>query len=219
MVSGGQRPGPLRDPGAADGAPCRRVAAAADAAGLQARRCLRRRAQGRPAGDGQVLLGALLGSAPPRRRDRHGAGQRLRCRGHVSRCPGRPARTAGTGRGVDRRRALPDAGTDRRPRVATENGVGARVPGVGRRGRGLPARCRGGRHRPLARAPRGDEQARAALGRATSFGRFAHGDLASIADGLAAAPPTAVADAAPLVLEGLPKVAVRSLDDYRRTRR
>jgi transposase len=66
---------------------------------------------------------------------------------------------------------------------------------------------------------RGDEQARAALGRATTFGRFAHGDLGSIADGLAAVPPTTVADAAPLALEGLPKVAVRSLDDYRRTRR
>jgi hypothetical protein len=66
---------------------------------------------------------------------------------------------------------------------------------------------------------RGEDQARAALDRATTFGRFAHGDLASIADGLAAAPPTVVADAEPLALEGLPKVAVRSLDDYRRTRR
>ena len=65
---------------------------------------------------------------------------------------------------------------------------------------------------------RGGEQTRAALARATSFGRFAHGDLASIADGLRAAPPSAVADAEPLALEGLPKVAVRSLDDYRRTR-
>jgi hypothetical protein len=51
------------------------------------------------------------------------------------------------------------------------------------------------------------------------FGRFAHGDLGSIADGLTAAPPTAVTDAAPSTLEGLPKVAVRSLDDYRRTHR
>jgi len=66
---------------------------------------------------------------------------------------------------------------------------------------------------------RGDDRARAALDRATTFGRFAHGDLASIADGLTAAPPSSVADAAPLALEGLPKVAVRSLDDYRRTRR
>jgi transposase len=66
---------------------------------------------------------------------------------------------------------------------------------------------------------RGDEQTRAALGRATMFGRFAHGDLGSIADGLRAAPPTAVADAEPLALHGLPKVAVRSLDDYRRTQR
>jgi len=65
---------------------------------------------------------------------------------------------------------------------------------------------------------RGGDQTRAALGRATAFGRFAHGDLASIADGLRAAPPSAVADAEPLALEGLPKVAVRSLDDYRRTR-
>lgn len=66
---------------------------------------------------------------------------------------------------------------------------------------------------------RGDDQARAALDRATTFGRFAHGDLGSIADGLAAAPPSTVVDAQPLSLEGLPKVAVRSLDDYRRTRR
>lgn len=62
---------------------------------------------------------------------------------------------------------------------------------------------------------RGEEQARAALGRATTFGRFAHGDLASIADGLRAAPPQIVAEAEPLRLEGLPKVAVRSLTDYR----
>lgn len=66
---------------------------------------------------------------------------------------------------------------------------------------------------------RGNDQARATLARAASFGRFAHGDLGSIADGLAAAPPSAVLDAQPLTLEGLPKVAVRSLDDYRRTRR
>ena len=67
---------------------------------------------------------------------------------------------------------------------------------------------------------RGEEQTRAALGRATAFGRFAHGDLASIADTLQATmPPTSVADAQPLTLEGLPKVAVRSLDDYRCARR
>ena len=66
---------------------------------------------------------------------------------------------------------------------------------------------------------RGEAQTKAALGRATAFGRFAHGDLASIADRLRATPPASVADAAPLTLEGLPKVAVRSLDDYRRTRR
>ena len=66
---------------------------------------------------------------------------------------------------------------------------------------------------------RGTDQTLAALDRATTFGRFAHGDLASIADGLRAVPPAVVADAAPLRLEGLPKVAVRSLDDYRRTRR
>ena len=65
---------------------------------------------------------------------------------------------------------------------------------------------------------RGEDQARAALDRATTFGRFAHGDLASIADGLRAAPPTTVADAEPLRLEGLPKVAVRSLTDYRQQR-
>ncbi|MBA3358516.1 MAG: IS21 family transposase [Thermoleophilaceae bacterium] len=66
---------------------------------------------------------------------------------------------------------------------------------------------------------RGEDQTRAALDRATTFGRFAHGDLGSIADGLRAAPPASVADSEPLQLEGLPKVAVRSLDDYRRRRR
>ncbi|MDQ3240620.1 MAG: IS21 family transposase [Actinomycetota bacterium] len=65
---------------------------------------------------------------------------------------------------------------------------------------------------------RGEQQARAALERATTFSRFAHGDLASIADGLRAAPPAAVPDAEPLSLDGLPKVAVRSLADYRLTR-
>jgi hypothetical protein len=65
---------------------------------------------------------------------------------------------------------------------------------------------------------RGEGQVRAALGRATTFGRFAHGDLGSIADGLRAAPPASVPDAAPLQLEGLPKVAVRSLTDYRQRR-
>ena len=62
---------------------------------------------------------------------------------------------------------------------------------------------------------RGTDQTLAALDRATVFGRFGHGDLHSIADGLRATPPTAVADAEPLSLQGLPKVAVRSLDDYR----
>jgi transposase len=66
---------------------------------------------------------------------------------------------------------------------------------------------------------RGEQQTRAALQRASAFGRFAHGDLASIADGLTATPPTVVVDAEPLKLEGLPKVAVRSLTDYRLTRR
>src|SRR5665648_259202 len=65
---------------------------------------------------------------------------------------------------------------------------------------------------------RGEDQARATLARASAFSRFAHGDLGSIADRLRAAPPTAVADAEPLTLQGLPQVAVRSLDDYRRTR-
>ncbi len=66
---------------------------------------------------------------------------------------------------------------------------------------------------------RGEDQALATLARATVFGRFAHGDLGSIADGLAATPPSTVVDAEPLALEGLPKVAVRSLGHYRRTRR
>ncbi len=66
---------------------------------------------------------------------------------------------------------------------------------------------------------RGEQQTRQALARAASFGRFAHGDLASIADGLGSTPPVVVADAEPLELAGLPKVAVRSLTDYRLGRR
>ncbi|MGH2885224.1 MAG: hypothetical protein ACRDPA_21380, partial [Solirubrobacteraceae bacterium] len=65
---------------------------------------------------------------------------------------------------------------------------------------------------------RGEDQTRQALARATTFSRFAHGDLGSIADGLRAAPPTVVLDAEPLSIEGLPKVAVRSLAEYRRAR-
>jgi len=56
------------------------------------------------------------------------------------------------------------------------------------------------------------------LVRATTFERFAHGHLASIADRPQATPPAVVADAAPLRLGELPKVAVRSLDEYRHTR-
>jgi hypothetical protein len=65
---------------------------------------------------------------------------------------------------------------------------------------------------------RGEDQTRAALSRASTFSRFAHGDLCSIADGLRGVPPASVAEAEPLRLEGLPKVAVRSLTDYRRAR-
>jgi hypothetical protein len=65
---------------------------------------------------------------------------------------------------------------------------------------------------------RGEDQARATLARASAFSRFAHGDLGSIADRLRAVPPARVADAEPLQLEGLPKVAVRSLADYRQGR-
>lgn len=65
---------------------------------------------------------------------------------------------------------------------------------------------------------RGEDQARAALARASEFSRFAHGDLGSIADGLRAAPLTSVAEAESLTLEGLPQVAVRSLEDYRQRR-
>ena len=65
---------------------------------------------------------------------------------------------------------------------------------------------------------RGEDQTRAALQRATTFGRFAYGDLASIADGLRAVPPASVLDAEPLSIAGLPKVPVRSLDEYRKGR-
>ena len=65
---------------------------------------------------------------------------------------------------------------------------------------------------------RGEDQARAALSRASTFSRFGNGDLASIADGLGGMAPASVPEAEPLKLEGLPKVAVRSLSDYRRVR-
>jgi transposase len=65
---------------------------------------------------------------------------------------------------------------------------------------------------------RGEVQTRAALSRASAFSRFAHGDLGSIADGLRGVAPASVAEAEPLKLEGLPKVVVRSLSDYRRAR-
>ena len=65
---------------------------------------------------------------------------------------------------------------------------------------------------------RGEDQTRAALQRATTFGRFAYGDLASIADGLRAVPPASVLDAEPLSIAGRPKVPVRSLDEYRKGR-
>jgi transposase len=63
---------------------------------------------------------------------------------------------------------------------------------------------------------RGEDEARAALSRASAFSRFANGDLHSIADGLRGVAPASVSEAEPLKLEGLPKVAVRSLTDYRR---
>jgi transposase len=65
---------------------------------------------------------------------------------------------------------------------------------------------------------RGEDQTRSALARASAFSRFAHGDLASIADGLRGVAPASVAEAEPLQLDGLPKVPVRSLTDYRRAR-
>ncbi len=65
---------------------------------------------------------------------------------------------------------------------------------------------------------RGEDQTRAALSRASAFSRFANGDLSSIADGLGGVAPAIVSEAQPLQLEGLPKVAVRSLSDYRRAR-
>ena len=65
---------------------------------------------------------------------------------------------------------------------------------------------------------RGEDQTRAALSRASTFSRFAHGDLGSIADGLGGVAPASVAEAEPLQLEGLPKVPVRSLADYRLAR-
>jgi len=65
---------------------------------------------------------------------------------------------------------------------------------------------------------RGEDQTRAALSRASAFSRFGNGDLSSIADGLKGVAPASVSEAEPLELVGLPKVAVRSLSDYRRAR-
>jgi transposase len=69
----------------------------------------------------------------------------------------------------------------------------------------------------LARS-RGEEPARAAVERASEFGRFARGDLEAICDSLGATPPAEVAEAGPLRLEGLPDIPSRSIDAYRRDR-
>jgi transposase len=65
-------------------------------------------------------------------------------------------------------------------------------------------------------AARGERPARAALERASEFGRFARGDLEAICGALGATPPTQPTPAQPLRLEGLPDVPQRPLDAYRR---
>lgn len=65
-------------------------------------------------------------------------------------------------------------------------------------------------------ASRGEPAARAALERATQFGRFGFRDLDSIADTIAATPPERSAAAAPLEGLGLPVVPARSIQAYRR---
>jgi transposase len=67
-------------------------------------------------------------------------------------------------------------------------------------------------------ASRGEERARAALERATRFGRFARGDLEAISDSLGATPPAQPTADQPLRLEGLPEVPSRSIDTYRHDR-
>jgi transposase len=64
-------------------------------------------------------------------------------------------------------------------------------------------------------ATHGEERARAALGRASEFSRFARGDLEAICDSLGATPPAQAAAAEPLRLQGLPEVPQRSLAAYR----
>jgi hypothetical protein len=64
-------------------------------------------------------------------------------------------------------------------------------------------------------ASRGEQRTRAALGRASEFGRFARGDLETICDAHGATPPAEAMPAEPLRLEGLPEVPKRSLDAYR----
>ena len=64
-------------------------------------------------------------------------------------------------------------------------------------------------------ASRGEQRTRAALGRASEFGRFARGDLETICDAHGATPPPEAMPAEPLRLEGLPEVPKRSLDAYR----
>ena len=226
-MHGGQRRGPLRDAGSASGALGGRAAAVSLASRPAPGGRLRRAAQGRPPRDGALCLSALLGPASPRRPARAGPGLRSRRRDHAPGHRGRPARTGGAGGSIDRRCALPHACADRRPRVAAADSVGARVPGAGSGGRGLPARRRGRRDRAAARASGRGARTRAhPRWRPDPRRAGARDQLRSLrarrsgldADGLRAAPPSAVADAEPLALEGLPKVAVRSLDDYRRTR-
>ena len=177
----------------------------------------------------RFVLGALLGPAPPRRRDRQVAGQRSRRRDHVFAASRSPSTRCWRRARLDQRRALPDAGADRRPRVATPDRARARVPGLGREAEDyLRAAAAAGTARlherleealGLARTAWSKTGPAPALERATAFGRFAHGDLGLDRRRTAAAPPSSVVDAEPLTLQGLPKVAVRSLDDYRRRRR
>ena len=223
----GQRRGPLRDPGPPSRARGGRASAVAGAARAAPGGRLRRAAQGRPPRHGALCLGALLGAPPPRRPDSPAPGHRPRRRGHAPGRRGRPARAAGAGGGLDRRRALPGPAPtgvrSLRPRTPSEHAFLALGTEAEDYLRAAAAAGTARLHERLDEAlglarTRGEQQAKAALACATTFGRFAHGDLGSIADGLKAAPPTAVADAAPLSLEGLPKVAVRSLTDYRQRR-
>ena len=199
MVSGGQRRGPLRDPGAARRAPGGRAALLrALPAGRPPVACGEQRKVDRLA-TVRFGFGALLGPSPPGRSRPSGAGQRSRRRDHDQGVPVAQHALLAPGEASisDAHYPTPAPTGVRalRPRTPSEHAFLALGGEAEDYLRGAAAAGTARLHERLEEAlglarTRGEDQARATLERATAFGRFAHGDLGSIADGLAAAPPS-----------------------------